>query len=72
MISLILRVCKTILGFISCVIGALIIVWCLYNVFVRLLPEYTGPPDFISLLIGGFGIGSVLFSYGLKWLRFEK
>ena len=53
------------LGLCSIIIGASIIVWVLYNIFIERLPEYSGP----RTICGGFGIGPSLCAYGMYLLR---
>ncbi|HYW77425.1 MAG TPA: hypothetical protein VFA48_12555 [Gammaproteobacteria bacterium] len=55
------------LGSFSLVFGLMMIIWVLYNVFLRRLPEYTGPSIVDSL--GSFGIGVPLLLYGLDRIR---
>ncbi|HEX8834266.1 MAG TPA: hypothetical protein VF719_08695 [Abditibacteriaceae bacterium] len=66
--SLILRtlvkVPIALLGLLSFIMGAAIVVWCLYNICVQRLPGYTGPKDVVDLFLGRFGIASILVSFG--------
>ena len=59
-----LRVPFFISGLISLLIGVCIVLWCLYNVFIHTLPEYSGPGSVIELALGGFGISSVMIGFG--------
>ncbi len=59
-----LRVPLFLLGSMSFSMGALIVLWCLYNVFVQRMPEYSGPRSVLELALGGFGISSVLIGFG--------
>jgi hypothetical protein len=55
---------RLLLGIISLIIGAAIILWALYNVFVERLEGYSGPESPLALLLGGFGLAGLLFKYG--------
>jgi hypothetical protein len=56
-------------GLISLLMGLTIIGWCLYNVAVKRLPEYSGPGTPIELWLGGFGIAVPLISFGIFLIR---
>lgn len=49
---------------ISLLFGSVIIIWVLYNVFIRTHEIYSGPTSILGLLLGGFGFGGILFKYG--------
>jgi C4-dicarboxylate transporter len=58
-----LRAPTAFLGLVSCIMGASIIAWCLYNVGVRRMPEYS-VPNAVGLALGSFGIAPTLFAFG--------
>ncbi len=64
-----LKIPFLLLGLLSIGMGAAIIAWCLTNVFIKLLPEYSGETNIIALLIDGFGIASLLIAFGAYLLR---
>lgn len=68
LIKNLLRVPVGCFGLLSFIMGAALVAWCLYNVCVRRLPEYTGPTDILSLLFSGFGIGPGLMAFGCYWM----
>lgn len=51
-------------GILGSVIGAGIILWVLYNVFVERQPEFIVPA-----LVGGFGMGPAILIFGLYFLE---
>ena len=57
------------LGALSALFGVSIIAWCLYNVCIKLLPEYSGPKNSLELFLEGFGIGPTLVLFGLYLVR---
>lgn len=62
--KLLLRVFVGMFGLLSLIIGTSIALWCLYNLFVKRLPEYSGPTDAIGFLVSGFGTGPTLLVFG--------
>ncbi len=58
------RAVYLVMGATSCLIGATIILWVLYNHLIQRLPEFRPAP-----LIGAFGIGPVLCIVGVQWIR---
>ena len=62
------KFCKALFGLLTCFIGGSIVAWCLYNLCIHRFPEYTGPSNIFSLLIGGFGVGPALFTVGKFWV----
>lgn len=56
-------------GLVSSLAGVGVIAWCLYNVVIQRLAEYSGPKSGIELWMNGFGIGPVLASFGWYLLR---
>jgi type IV secretory pathway TrbL component len=55
------------MGLLASVIGTAIIVWVLYNVFIEVQPEYTGPTLIASL--GSFGISIPMVGIGIYWFK---
>lgn len=53
-----------IMGGTSCLIGATILLWVLYNLLIHRLPQFRPAP-----LIGTFGLGPVLCIVGVQWIR---
>lgn len=56
-------------GLFSLLAGAFIIVWCLFNVGVQRLPEYSGPADAVEVWLSRFGIAPVLIAFGWYLIR---
>ncbi len=56
---------KALLGLVSIFLGAGIVVWVFYNVFIERQPLYTGPDSIYSL--ASFGIGPALIFVGRYW-----
>jgi cytosine/uracil/thiamine/allantoin permease len=65
----ILRIPIALFGLLSFLSGLSIIAWCVYNIAVRRLPEYSGPTDTLGLWLSGFGVGPALTSFGWYLLR---
>ena len=55
---------RLIFGFLAMLFGTAMILCCFYNYFIERLPGFTGPTWFFS-----FGMGPVLVSTGIYWLR---
>lgn len=64
-----LRIPIGLFGLLSLLIGLTIVAWCLYNVFVRRLPEYSGPDNPFVLLLSGFGVAPSLIAFGVHLTR---
>ena len=65
----VMRVPIALLGILSFSIGLAIVAWCLYNVVIQRMPEYSGPSDAVGLWLSGFGIAPVLLTFGWYLLR---
>ena len=55
------------LGLLAIAMGAALVLWCLFNVLVMRLPEYSGP-GLLEIVFGGFGIATLLIGCGRHWL----
>lgn len=65
-----MRYLKLLTGMISLLIGIILILWILYNIFIKTESVYSGPKTLFALIIGGFGFGTILTRWGWHQLMF--
>lgn len=66
LLAVVLSIPAFLLGLGTFAIGASIILWVLYNIFVERQPEYTGPG--ILLGVASFGMGGPIAALGIWWM----
>lgn len=70
--NLLFRIPLALFGLLCVIVGAGIVCWVLYNIFVERQKEYTGPTIILGLASFGVGVPLILYGWFTLWSAFRR